>query len=189
MNLIQSLVSKENKYVINGVTYIVSSSFQTAKNKDSKKFNDKLKKIATAMEVITEPVKLSFNNSWFSGFVDAEGCFNVYVSKNNKGISLRFIVDQQEGLPIFDELKNILGTGSIYARKNNNYRFATTKLDKLALVIEYFNVYILRTKKQLAFKKWKVVYYYVLNKEHKSSEGMKKLKELSLLINKDNDQV
>lgn len=81
----------------------------------SKLFNVKLKKTATAVEVITEPVKLSFNNSWFSGFVDAEGCFNVYVSKTNKGISLRFIVDQQEGLPVFDKLKNILGTGSIYA--------------------------------------------------------------------------
>lgn len=160
----------------------------------SKLFNNKLRKTATVIptgyvEVITEPVKLSFNNSWFSGFVDAEGCFNVYVSKNNKGISLRFIVDQQEGLLVFEELKNILGTGSIYARKNNNYRFAATKLDKLALVIEYFNVYILRTKKQLAFEKWKIVYYCVLNKEHKSSEGMNKLKELSLLINKDNDQV
>lgn len=160
----------------------------------SKLFNNKLRKTATVIptgyvEVITEPVKLSFNNSWFSGFVDAEGCFNVYVSKNNKGISLRFIVDQQEGLLVFEELKNILGTGSIYARKNNNYRFAATKLDKLALVIEYFNIYILRTKKQLAFEKWKIVYYCVLNKEHKSSEGMNKLKELSLLINKDNDQV
>jgi hypothetical protein len=141
------------------------------------------------VEVITKPVKLSFNNSWFSGFVDAEGCFNVYVFKNNKGISLRFIVDQQEGLPVFDDLKNILGTGSIYARKNNNYRFAATKLGNLALVIEYFNAYILRTKKQLAFEKWKVVYYCVLNKEHRSPEGMKNLKELSILINKDNDQI
>lgn len=31
-------------------------------------------------EVITKSVKLSFNNSWFSGFVDAECCFNVYVA-------------------------------------------------------------------------------------------------------------
>ena len=45
------------------------------------------------LEVITEPVKLSLNNSWLSVFVDAEGGFNVYVSKNNKGISLRVIVD------------------------------------------------------------------------------------------------
>ena len=121
------------------------------------------------------------------GGVGLEGCFNVYVSKNNKSISLRFIVDQQDGLSVFNELKIILDTGSIYARKNNNYRFAATKLDKLALVIEYFNIYILRTKKQLAFDKWKVVYFCVLNKEHKSPEGMQKLKELSILINKDND--
>lgn len=147
--------------------------------KDQNKYNP--------LEVITEPVKLSLNNSWLSGFVDAEGCFNVYVYKNIKSLSLRFIVDQQEGLSIFNELRFILGTGSIYARKNNNYRFAVTKLDKLALVVEYFNVYILRTKKQLAFEKWKAVYYCVLNKKHKSPEGMKKLKELSLLINKDND--
>lgn len=140
------------------------------------------------LNVITKPVKLSFNNSWFSGFVDAEGCFNVYVSKTYKSISLRFIVDQQYEVSLFNDLRDLLDSGSIYARKNDNYRFAITNLKKLPLVIEYFNVYVLRTKKQLAFEKWQVVYNCVLNKEeHKSLEGMKKLKELSLLINKDND--
>lgn len=140
--------------------------------------------------VVTEPVKLSFNNSWFSGFTDAEGCFNVYISKDSKGISLRFIVDQQYGLSLFNQLKDILDSvacASIYVRKNNNYRFAITNLNKLALVVEYFNVYVLRSKKQFAFEKWKVVYNCVLNKEHKTSKGMENLKELSKLINKDND--
>jgi hypothetical protein len=121
--------------------------------------------------VVTEPVKLSFNNSWFSGFTDAEGCFNVYISKDSKGISLRFIVDQQYGLSLFNQLKDILDSvacASIYVRKNNNYRFAITNLNKLALVVEYFNVYVLRSKKQFAFEKWKVVYNCVLNKEHKT---------------------
>jgi hypothetical protein len=108
--------------------------------------------------VVTELVKLSFNNSWFAGFTDAEGCFNVYVSKSNKGISLRFIVDQKDGLPLFNQLKDLLASGSIYARKNNNYRFAITNINKLALIIEYFNVYALRSKKQFAFAKWKVIY-------------------------------
>lgn len=139
------------------------------------------------LSVITELVKFSFNNSWFSGFTDAEGCFNVYVSKSNKAISLRFIVDQKEGLSLFDQLKDILGSGSIYARKNNNYRFAITNINKLDLIIKYFNVYVLRTKKQFAFEKWKVIYNCVLNKEHKTPKGMENLKELSLLINKDND--
>lgn len=139
------------------------------------------------LKVLSKPVKLSLNNSWFSGFVDAEGCFNVYISKTLKSISLRFIVDQQYGLSLFNELKIILDSGSIYARKNYNYRFAITNLDKLPLIIEYFNIYTLRTKKQLAFEKWQVVYNCVLNKEHKSLKGMKNLKELSVLINKDND--
>lgn len=146
------------------------------------------------LQVNTKLVKLSFNNSWFAGFTDAEGCFNVYISKSNKAISLRFIVDQRDGLPLFNQLKDILGSGSIYTRKNNNYRFAITNINKLALIIEYFNVYALRSKKHFAFAKWKVIYNYVLNKEHLTPEGSladpkdkENLKELSKLINKDND--
>lgn len=150
-------------------------------------WNSKNKNQENLLLVVTELVKLSFNNSWFAGFTDAEGCFNVYVSKSNKGISLRFIVDQKDGLPLFNQLKDLLASGSIYARKNNNYRFAITNINKLALIIEYFNVYALRSKKQFAFAKWKVIYNCVLNKEHKTSKGMENLKELSRLINKDND--
>ena len=41
-------------------------------------------------QAITSPVQFSLNNSWFSGFTDAEGCFNVYVAKNNKDVSIPF---------------------------------------------------------------------------------------------------
>jgi hypothetical protein len=99
--------------------------------------------------VITELVNLSFNNSWFSGFTDAEGCFNVYIFKSNKGISLRFIVDQKDELLLFNQLKDILGSGSIYVRKNNNYRFAITNISKLVFIVEYFNAYALRSKKTI----------------------------------------
>lgn len=70
--------------------------------------------------------------------------------------------------------KNVLG--SIYVRKNNNYRFAITNVNKLPLIIEYFNVYVLISKKQYAFDKWKVIYNCVLNKEHKTLKGMEYLK-------------
>ena len=150
-------------------------------------WNSKKKNNEDNLLVVTELAKLSFNNSWFSGFTDAEGCFNVYISKSNKGISIRFIVDQKDGLPLLIQLKDILGSGSIYTRKNNNYRFAIVNINKLALIIEYFNVYALRSKKQFAFEKWKVIYSCVLNKDHKTPEGMVNLKELSKLINKDND--
>ena len=115
------------------------------------------------MKVLTSSIKLSLNNSWFSGFVDAEGCFNVYVAKNNQNVSLRFIVNQREGLFLFNDLKNILSYGSIYKRKNSNYRYAVTNLNSLSIIINYFNQLVLRTKKQRPFDKWIVIYICVLN--------------------------
>lgn len=138
-------------------------------------------------QAITSPVQFSLNNSWFSGFTDAEGCFNVYVAKNNKDVSLRFVVDQKEGLILFNRLKDITTYGSIYSRKNNNFRYAVTNLTSLGILISYFNQFTLRTKKHLAFVKWVNIYRCVMNKEHKSSEGIEKIKILGKLINKDND--
>jgi hypothetical protein len=80
--------------------------------------------------------------------VDAEGCFNVYVAKNSQNVILRFIVDQKEGFSLFNDLKNILSYGSIYTRKNNNFRYAVTNLKSLLVIINYFNKFRLRTKKQ-----------------------------------------
>lgn len=152
----------------------------------SRQWNSKVNNKDNQLKTITKPIKLSLNNSWFSGFVDAEGCFNVYVAKNNK-VVIRFIVDQKEGLLLFNDLKNMLSYGSIYNRKNNNFRYAVSNLNSLSIIINYFNQFKLRTKKQLAFDKWIVIYNCVLNKEHKSPEGIEKIKVLSKLINKDND--
>lgn len=153
----------------------------------STQLNSKVNNKDNKLKTITSPIKLLLNNGWFSGFVDAEGCFNVYVAKNNKDISIRFIVDQKEGLLLFNDLKNILSYGSIYNRKNNNFRYAVSNLNSLSIIVNYFNQFKLRTKKQWAFNKWIVIYNCVLNKEHKSPEGIEKIKVLSKLINKDND--
>jgi len=126
------------------------------------------------LKVLTSPIKLSLNNSWFSRFVDAECFFNVYVAKNNRNVSLRFIVDQREGLSLFNDLKNILSYGSIYKRKNSNYSYAVTNLNSLSIIINYFNQFLIRIKKQRAFDKWIVIYNCVLNQEHKSPQGIEK---------------
>jgi hypothetical protein len=151
-----------------------------------KLWNSKNKNKDNPLKTITKPVQLSLNNSWFSGFVDAEGCFNAYVAKNNS-VCLRFIVDQKEGALFFKGLKQMLNFGSIYNRKNNNARYAVSNLISLGVIINYFNQFPLRTKKRLAFVKWVNIYNCVLNKEHKYPEGIAKIKILSKLINKDND--
>jgi hypothetical protein len=63
-------------------------------------------------------------------------------------------VDQKEGLLLFNNLKTILNYGSIYSRKNNNFRYTVTNLNSLSIIINYLNHFELKTKKkQLAFYK------------------------------------
>jgi hypothetical protein len=66
---------------------------------------------------------------------------------------LRFIIDQKNGELLFKILHNILGTGSIYSRKNNNTRYSVTSLTSLGLLINYLTQFPLKTKKQKAFIK------------------------------------
>ena len=102
-------------------------------------------------------------------------------------MSASLFMDKLSSLLLFNNLKTILNYGSIYSRKNNNFRYTVTNLNSLSIIINYLNHFELKTKKQLAFYKWLNVYNCVLNKEHKSPEGIEKIKVLSKLINKDND--
>lgn len=61
----------------------------------AQQWNNKVNNKDNILKTIDNPVKFSLNNSWLSGFV-AEGCFNAYVTKNNKSVVLRFIVDQKK---------------------------------------------------------------------------------------------
>jgi len=172
-------------HLFNGNLHLIRRIEQL--NEWAKQWNSKINNKENQLEVIKNPVKLSLKNSWFSGFVDAEGCFNAYVAKNSKSVVLRFIVDQKEGLLFFNDLKILIGYGSIFNRKNNNFRYTVTNLKSLSIIINYFNKFRLRTKKRLAFDKWRIIYNSVLNKEQKSPEGLDKIKLLSKLVNKDND--
>jgi len=140
------------------------------------------------ISILKIPVELSFNNGWFSGFIDAEGCFNIYFPKKSLfSVAMRFVIDQKNGELLFKTLKNILGTGSIFFRKNNNTRYSVTSLTSLGLLINYLTQFPLKTKKQKAFIKWVNIYNMVLKKQHKNAKSFIEIKRLSVEINKDND--
>ena len=59
---------------------------------------------------------------------------------------MRFVVDQKDGGLLFEAVKSILGSGSIYIRKNNNVRYSVTNLTSLGLIIDYFTQFPLKPK-------------------------------------------
>lgn len=75
------------------------------------------------LEYLNKNKLLNLNdNAWLSGFIDAEGCFNVSKIIDSRYIlgyrvRLRFILDQKNEICIFNQLKEFLRSGVITRRK------------------------------------------------------------------------
>ena len=132
-------------------------------------------------------------NAWLSGFIDAEGCFNVTLFKRKAmllgyQVKLRFMIDQKDSLDnmlfIKDQLNLFLThrklkKGSI----GSMHRIETNSFVKLPFIINYINKYNLKTKKQQSFNKWVTVYEMVKNKAHLSELGLVNIRKLSKEVN------
>jgi len=91
------------------------------------------------------PVKISLEDAWLSGFTDAEGCFNVSILKRLESklgfiVILRFMLDQKDAESLLISIKHLLNYGNVVlrAKTNNVYRFYIDSFIGLTKVKEYF---------------------------------------------------
>lgn len=133
------------------------------------------------------------SNSWISGFIDAEGCFNVTLFKRKSmtlgyQVKLRFMIDQKDSLDSMLLIKNQLNLfltnrklkkGSI----GSMHRIESNSFVKVPLIIDYLNNFQLKSKKQESFNKWVTVYELVKNKAHLTEKGLSDIRKLSKEIN------
>lgn len=132
-------------------------------------------------------------NSWISGFIDAEGCFNVTLFKRKSmklgiQVKLRFMIDQKDSLDslllIKDQL-NLFLTNRKLKKGNIGYmhRIESNSFIKVPLIIKYINNFNLKSKKQESFNKWVKVYELVNNKDHLTENGLFEIRKLSKQVN------
>ena len=137
----------------------------------------------------------TLHDAWISGFIDAEGCFNVTLfkrksMKHNYQVKLRFMIDQKDAhnnmLYLRDTL-NLFITNRKLKKDNNNvitmHRIESNSIVKATLIINYLRQYNLKTWKQESFGKWVLVYTMIENKEHLTISGLETIKDLSKKIN------
>jgi len=136
-------------------------------------------------------LKLTLNSAWLSGFVDAEGCFNVNIVSRSASIvgfrtTLRFVLDQQFEQNILLLIASLLGTGHVSCRASTNhvYRLTIDSFKHLPSIISYFSQFPLKTHKKVSFDKWYEIYSKMLNKEHLRQPGFDQIKSLAKFINK-----
>ena len=137
-------------------------------------------------------VSITLQDSWLSGFTDAEGCFNVSITKNSRYtlghvIKMRYMLDQKDS-NILNKIYEIFGFGKVSLRSgtDNVYRYTATGFKSLNDVIVYFELFPLQTKKALSLKKWLIVHNLVSNKLHLSEEGLSEVRTLQKQINLNN---
>nr|YP_010470469.1 LAGLIDADG endonuclease [Inonotus hispidus]YP_010691045.1 GIY endonuclease [Phellinus igniarius]UVF37957.1 LAGLIDADG endonuclease [Inonotus hispidus]WBU93146.1 GIY endonuclease [Phellinus igniarius] len=151
------------------------------------------KKLWKYGSIQTEPVFPTLKDSWFSGFTDAEGCFNVNIFARHNTLSgsrvkLRFVLDQKNADEILIYIRNLFGFGRVSLRNktNNVSRYSVNSFRGLKSVHDYFITYPLKTTKAISFLNWCKIYNMCLNKEHLNIEGLTKIREIIKTINVNN---
>jgi hypothetical protein len=127
--------------------------------------NSKIKPV----EIQKSEILPSLNNSWLTGFTDAEGCFTVSFLKNSNAFRLRFIVSQKgdSNIPVLSHLILLFKAGALEAHSiKSNYSYILTGSKSCFNVYDYFNSFPLKTKKAISFELWKEIHNAISNKEH-----------------------
>jgi hypothetical protein len=142
------------------------------------------------------------NNSWLTGFVEADGYFGVkileskpksYTRKRFKSasINLVFRLDQRSFdtptnttfVPFMAKLAKFLDCSVLPYREDKVLSLSLTSLDKLTNLIRYLDKYPLIGVKGKDFKDWIKIYYMIKNKEHLTEAGKEKIMLLQSNMN------
>lgn len=129
------------------------------------------------------------NDSWLSGFVDADGSFSIQHTKVENGakkrkISCRLRIEQRMLDPITnDSYKNILSEIAMFleckllTRKqqstgNEYYTLAASSRKSLLVIVNYFELFPLFSSKYLDYLDWSKAVKLILSDIHYTDKGI-----------------
>lgn len=149
------------------------------------------------------------NNSWFTGFTEADGHFGIKFIESkpksetrkrsvSENISLKFRLDQRSyDKPNSSSMYPIMvSIASFLSRKLNIYTIdphsnpreilslSVTGINNLEFIVNYFNKYPLIGEKGKDFKHWEVVYHMIVSKEHLTEAGRLKIRAIAYEMKK-----
>ena len=166
------------------IIHLINGKFRTPKIDQLYKLIDWMNK-NHSMDIEKLPLNLSpiLNDSWLTGFIDADGHF--YIRNSLKQIICKFSLEQRMIYPKTNENYNFLLNKICLAlnvklntrirenKKNSYYIIRVENQNSIKLLIEYLDMYPLLSSKHLDFLSWKIVFNEIINKNHMTVEGRK----------------
>jgi hypothetical protein len=129
-------------------------------------------------------------SAWLSGFIAAEGCFNItrILDKRYKDgfrIRCRFILSQKSEAQLLNNIKAEIGSGSISPCSKGSLNFNYTITDHFFIerVVQYLKCHPLRVKKNVSLRRMSKMLNYFKTKKEIPWEGKVKKRVLRLATN------
>ena len=144
-----------------------------------------------AAKVIKQPEtqNLGTMNPWFiTGFTDGEGCFRISLTKRDNLVGWRVqlffqIALHQKDKLLLENLQNYLGVGKIYKSGKDMLQYKIQSLNEIEIILNHFDKYPLISQKRADYELFKEAYNIVLNKEHLTDKGLRKIIALRASLN------
>ena len=129
------------------------------------------------------------NPYYVTGFTDGEGCFFIDISPNPEyktgykvkatfGIGLHL-----RDISLLEQIKLFFECGKISKMGAQGIQFRVSALEDLKVIIDHFDKYPLLTNKQSDFLLFKQVVKLIEEKEHLTTEGLRKIVSIKAALN------
>jgi len=156
--------------------------------------SDKLKSEFPRYRAVERPVinceNAIINPSWLSGFVSAEGNFDVRTPKTNSKtgyrVQLRFRITQHfRDIKLMERLVKYLGGGKVYKYTQSGVHLSIVDFSLITQrIIPLFKVNPLVGVKSLDYIDWCKIHELMVNGSHLTLEGMNSIRDIKLGMNR-----
>jgi hypothetical protein len=131
------------------------------------------------------------NAEWIVGFVDGEGCFHIGINKNPK-LKLQVqvlpeltVVQHVTDIQILHALKAYWKCGVVRVNHGDTWCYRVRGQQNLkSVIVPFFEKHKLKTKKRIAFERFRDAVLLIEKGDHLTPKGLEKLRKLREGINR-----
>ena len=130
------------------------------------------------------------NPGYISGFIDGKGSFIASISadstcKSGYRLKLTFQIGLHKKDKVLLELiKEFFGVGQITELNFKSFQYRVSSLEGLKVIIEHLDKYPILTEKFADYQLFKQIFKLMLENQHLTSQGLKKILLIKNLLNK-----
>lgn len=157
--------------------------------------SDKLKTEFAGYKPVKRPEincdNLILDPNWISGFVSAEGNFDVRMPSTNSKlgyrVQLRFRISQHSrDIRLVEQIVKYFGSGKIYKYGGKSaVSFTIVDFSDITnIIIPFFNKYPIIGVKLYDYLDWCKIHSLMVNRSHLTAEGINSIREIKLGMNK-----